>query len=201
VNARYFATRGFAVLIPTRIGYGVTGGPDVEFTGPCADKRVAAGTDAGASQVRQLLAWAVGRPGIDAGRGLLVGESFGGLVALAAGSTSGVRGVVSIAGGDGGDSLRHPDAPCGVDHVAAALQSYARTTHVPTLWMYSANDRLWGTSAPRGWLDAYRAAGGAATFVALPADKNNGHFIFTRNPPAWHPAFEQFAALLGFVDE
>jgi len=28
-NARYFVSMGFTVLIPTRVGYGVTGGPDV----------------------------------------------------------------------------------------------------------------------------------------------------------------------------
>jgi hypothetical protein len=63
--------------------------------------------------------------------------------------------------------------------------------------MYSANDRFWGPRLPSEWYGAYARAGGRGRFVELPADKNNGHFIFTRNPPAWHPAFEEFAAAIG----
>src|SRR5215475_6545785 len=33
--SRYLVSLGFTVLVPTRIGYGVTGGPDVEYFGPC----------------------------------------------------------------------------------------------------------------------------------------------------------------------
>lgn len=196
-NARYFAQRGFTVLIPTRIGYGVTGGADVEFSGPCTDKQPLRGIAMAHDQVRQLLDWAIGHTLVDPHRGLLVGESFGGLAALGAGDLPGVIGVVSVAGGDGGDSLQHPDAPCGPEAVEAALRVVARTTRVPTLWLYSANDRLWGPTIPRRWFEAYRAAGGEATYVPLPADKNNGHFIFNRNPPAWRPAFERFAVMLG----
>lgn len=34
-NSAYFVKRGFAVFVPTRIGYGVTGGADVEESGVC----------------------------------------------------------------------------------------------------------------------------------------------------------------------
>src|SRR5262249_28425055 len=37
-NARYFASKGFAVFVPTRVGYGSTGGPDVEDSGMCRGK-------------------------------------------------------------------------------------------------------------------------------------------------------------------
>ena len=37
-NARYFVSRGFVVFLPIRIGYGVTGGPDVEDSGSCNGK-------------------------------------------------------------------------------------------------------------------------------------------------------------------
>lgn len=196
-NARYFAEHGFTVLIPTRIGYGVTGGADLEYTGPCADKHPGRGIAIVRDEVRQLLEWATGNAMVDPRRGLIVGESFGGLSALGAGDLPGVLGVMTIAGGDGGDSLHHPDDPCGPGAVTEVLRAVAQTTRVPTLWLYSANDRFWGPAIPRRWFDAYRTAGGAATFVELPADKNNGHFIFTRNPPAWRPAFERFVATLG----
>ena len=37
-NSEYFASAGFAVFVPTRVGYGVSGGPDVEDTGPCNNR-------------------------------------------------------------------------------------------------------------------------------------------------------------------
>ena len=200
-NARYFAARGFVVLIPTRLGYGVSGGADVEDTGPCADKKFVAGVAAAVSQTRQLLSFAADLPYVDTHRGIVFGESFGGLVAIAVASSdiAGVMGAVSIAGGDGGDLIHHIDEPCRPDRLRAAFAAYGRANRLPTLWMYSANDRVWGSRYPSQWYAAFAGAGGRGQFAALPADKNNGHFIFTRNPPAWQPTFERFAAELGFA--
>ena len=198
-NARYFAARGFVVLIPTRVGYGVAKGPDVEYTGECLEKHFDDGPGAALQQTRQVLAFAAGLPYVDPTRGLVVGESVGGLIAIAAASADlpGLLGTVNVAGGDGGDSLVHPDTPCRPDLLGHWFATLARTNRVPTLWMYSANDRFWGPRLPSEWYGAFARAGGRGRFVELAADKNNGHFIFTRNPPAWHPVFEEFAAAIG----
>jgi hypothetical protein len=37
-NAQYFVAQGFVVFIPTWVGYGPTGGDDVEYSGPCQGK-------------------------------------------------------------------------------------------------------------------------------------------------------------------
>jgi dienelactone hydrolase len=199
-NSRYFAALGFVVVIPLRVGYGVSGGPDVEYTGDCRDKQFAAGVAPAVEETRQVATYLRGLPYVDSGRGLVVGESFGGLIAIAiaGGRDPGLMGAVNVAGGDGGDSLHRPDEPCAPDRLRAAFAQWGATSHVQTLWMYSANDRLWGGVYPRQWFDAYTAAGGAGSFAPLPADKNNGHFIFNRNAAAWHPAFERFIATLGF---
>jgi len=199
-NARYFADRGFIVMIPLRVGYGATGGPDVEDTGPCADKDFEAGLTPAVEEIRRLVAFAHGLPMVARRGGLLVGDSFGGLVALAAISRGvpGISAAVNVAGGDGGDSRLQPDSPCQPDRLRETLAHYGATSHLPTLWMYSLNDRLWGAQHPKEWFRAYMAAGGRGQFVTLPADKNNGHFIFNRNAAAWHPAFERFVATLKF---
>ncbi len=193
-NSRYFAARGFVVLIPTRVGYGVSGGPDVEYTGECASKRFAEGVAPAVTEVRQLLRHAERLDYVDPDHGLVVGESFGGIVAIAV-AASDIRGVVAtvnIAGGDGGDSLHRIDQPCRPDQLRQAFAAYGATNRLPTLWMYSANDRMWGTVYPGQWHAAFLRAGGRGQFVRLPADKNNGHYIFNRNAPAWQPAFERF---------
>jgi dienelactone hydrolase len=198
-NARYFASLGFVVLIPTRIGYGVTGGPDVESTGECADKQYGPGVAAGVAQTRDVAAFAAKLPYVDPSRGLIIGESFGGLIAVATASSDipGVLGAVNIEGGDGGDVTARPDHPCQPERLRELLATLGSQARLPSLWMYSANDRLWGPDLPKSWYAAYRAAGGRARFVPLPADKNNGHYIFNRNPPAWQPAVALFLKQLG----
>lgn len=199
-NSRYFAELGFAVLTPTRVGYGSTGGPDLEYTGECRAKRHAAGVAPAVETTRQLLAYARRLPYVDTNRGLVVGESFGGIAAIAsvAQRIPGVTAAVNISGGDGGDPARRVDTPCRPDQMQQTFAGYGSTTTRPTLWMYSANDRLWGPQYPQQWFAAFKAAGGNGRFVQLPADKNNGHYIFNRNAAAWHPAFELFLKDIGF---
>jgi dienelactone hydrolase len=198
-NARYFAERGFAVLVPTRAGYGMSGGPDVEYTGDCTSKSYATALNVAVSETRQVLEYARQLPYIDTDHGIVLGESFGGLIAIAAAASDlhGVVGVVNIAGGDGGDSLRHVDQPCRPDQLRDAFERLGHSNRKPTLWMYSSNDRVWGPVYPKQWYAAFRAAGGRGEFVGLPADKNNGHFIFNRNPPAWQPPLEAWLDRLG----
>ena len=81
--------------------------------------------------------------------------------------------------------------------MASTVGSYGRRDTIATVWMYSRNDYFWGSVWPRKWFDAYVDAGGNGRFVELPADKNNGHFIFTRNLPEWQSGFQAFAARLG----
>lgn len=199
-NARYLAARGFAVVIPTRVGYGVSGGPDVEYTGPCGYKRSADGVAAAVAETAQLIAVLGDAGELDAASGVLLGESFGGLVAIAAadGRVPGLRGSIGFAPGDGGDVERHPDRPCRPDQLETVLMHYGWANRRPTLWLYSANDRLWGAEWPARWFAAFASAGGRGRYVALPADKNNGHYVFNRNPAAWHAPVAAFLAELGY---
>jgi dienelactone hydrolase len=198
-NSNYFVEKGFVVLIPTRLGYGLTGGPDVEYTGECGNKNYLRGIVPLVSETKQILSYAQTLSYVDASRGMVLGESFGGIgaIAMASSELSSVTGVVSISGGDGG-SLEHLEKPCRPDQLRDAFALYGKTNRVPSLWMYSQNDRYWGTRYPKQWFNAFKQSGGKGEFVNLPADKNNGHYIFVRNPEAWHPAFEAFIHKLGF---
>ncbi|HUX82119.1 MAG TPA: hypothetical protein VMV35_04720 [Halothiobacillus sp.] len=199
INADYFVAHGFVVLIPTRIGYGLTGGPDVEYTGECESKNYLKGATPVVSETRQILSFARKLPYVDTSRGLVVGESVGGMdaIAIASSGIKSIKGAINISGGDGG-SLNHLEQPCSPGQLRDAFAAYGKTNHIPTLWMYSLNDRYWGTGYPKQWFAAFVDEGGNGAFVTLPADKNNGHYIFTRNPADWHPAFEAFIRKLGF---
>jgi dienelactone hydrolase len=202
-NSLYFASLGFAVIVPTRIGYGVTGGPDIEYTGECGDKNYKKGLDSLVKQTREIIRFIRKLDFIDSSRGLVLGESFGGFGAIAIAAEPdlpGIRGVVNIEGGDGGD-YSHLDEPCQTERIKSTFAYYGKLNQKKSLWLYSKNDRFWGEQYPKDWFEAFNLAGGRGMFVPLPADKNNGHFIFNRNPQAWHPAFEKFIKTLNVFSD
>jgi CubicO group peptidase (beta-lactamase class C family) len=195
-NARYLVSRGFAVFVPIRIGYGATGGPDVESSGPCRDRRYREVYDAGVRQVLAVIAYAKSQAYVDPERGLVAGQSFGGTMAigLAAEGVPGVRAAVNFAGGGGGRPKTHPGQPCDPDKLQALFAHYGGQARIPTLWVYSENDQYWGPELPRKWHSAFTTAGGEGRFVQIPAFKADGHSSFTGQPQAWKPAFEAFLA-------
>ena len=200
-NARHFVDRGFAVFVPTRIGYGIAGGPDLESSGPCGRRNFPPAYDAAAQTVRQVIAHVRTRADVDPDRGLVVGQSFGGVTAIAIAATppAGVRAVVNFAGGGGGRPATHPGRPCSPEAMEALFADYGARARMPTLWLYAENDLYFGARLPRVWFDAFVAAGGRGRFVALPPHGEDGHGSFTRNPEAWRPAFEAFLAETGFA--
>ncbi|MGY8526309.1 dienelactone hydrolase family protein [Paracidovorax citrulli] len=190
-QARYFASLGFLVVVPTRIGYGISGGPDIENTGPCHRKRYRPGFEAGAEQVHQVIEAARARPEVDGERIAVIGQSFGGAVsiALAARNPQGVRLVINFAGGGGGDPELHPGEPCDPDQQSRLFADYGRTARVPTHWIYTTNDRFMGPY-PAEWFDAYRSAGGVGHYHLMPAFGADGHQYYARGLASWAPLVE-----------
>jgi hypothetical protein len=70
------------VLIPARIGYGETGGPDLENAGRCDAKNFAPGVDAAANEIAAVLERARVLPYVNLSRGLVIGTSYGGLTSI-----------------------------------------------------------------------------------------------------------------------
>jgi dienelactone hydrolase len=199
-NARYFVGKGFVVLVPTRIGYGVSGGPDIENSGGCRSKNYPPVYEATAQHTLQVLAYARTLPYVDGARGIVLGQSFGGTAAItiAAKNTPGVAAAVNFAGGGGGNPADRPGDPCRPDLLRKLFAGYGATARIPTLWLYSENDKYFGREHPLEWFKAFVAAGGRGEFVQLPAHGEDGHGSFTRNPAAWRPAFEDFLRRTGF---
>jgi dienelactone hydrolase len=198
--ARYFVRRGFAVMVPTRLGYGSTGlVPDPEDMGPCNNRRIDPGLEAAATEVLAVLDHARTLPYIDARRMLIAGQSAGGMATIAAiaKKPEGVIGAINFSGGLGGDPAARPGTPCDEPGIRRAFKAFGARSAVPTLWMYSANDRYWGPDLPKRWHRAYTEAGGQAEFREMPAYGDDGH-RFIASSRLWAPVIDGFLTALGF---
>lgn len=198
--ARWFVQRGFVVAVPTRIGYGVTSGEDVEDEGPCRDKRFTAPLLAAATQVQAALDAVRERPQSLKDRAVIVGQSVGGAatVATVSRNPAGVVAAINFAGGGGGDPKNRPRTPCGSTNLEHTYADFGKTARVPMLWIYTENDLYWGPKIPREWHQAFVAGGASAEFVAMPPHGEDGHGLFTEFPQAWQPVVANFLRTQGF---
>ncbi len=201
-NASWFAHMGFLVAVPTRIGYGVSGGEDVEDTGSCARKNYPPGYAAAATQTLQVLAAMRQRPDTAKDRTIIVGQSFGGAtsIAVAAQNPSGVQATINFAGGGGGNPETMPQNPCGQPALEKLFADYGKTARLPTLWVYTENDMYFGPMLPRSWFEAFQANGGQGEYVLFPPQGSNGHGLFTMAPEVWHARVLDFLRAHGYPD-
>jgi dienelactone hydrolase len=199
--ARFFVRRGFAVLVPTRLGYGESGlTPDPERVGTCAAPNLAPMIGVLVAQTEAVLDFARRQPWADANRALVAGQSLGGLTAVASAGRRlpGVVAAINFSGGAAGRSDR-PLEPCAPAIVRESFRELGRNAKVPTLWLYAENDRLWGNTIPRDWHRSYAAAGAPAEFHMLPAVGDDGHDFTVAGFRVWRPLVDAFLAKLGFA--
>ncbi|WP_085317221.1 alpha/beta hydrolase family protein [Derxia lacustris] len=207
-RVREWLQRGYAVVAPFRPGYGETGGADAESSGARhdADGSCTARPDpsrtalAGRRAMLAAIDWVRAQPWAQADRLLLEGQSAGGLttVALCAANPPGVVGCINFAGGAGGSPATQGRV-CSPELLEALYGEFGRTTRLPNVWLYSANDQYWGEAAPRSWHAAFAAGGSPTTFIALPALPGaDGHLAFYRGPRLWRAPLADWLMRNGF---
>ena len=162
LQSEEFVKRGFAVAIPMRRGYGRSGGSKNEAYG-----NIAAFGLEDARDIRSTIDFMRREPYVDGKRIVLVGQSGGGLASLAYGSLADpdVKGIINFAGG-----LRVRKDMWEFD-MASAFGIYAKTTRIPSLWFYTANDSYFSPTTAGLAYDEYRKSGGQARLIALPPFK------------------------------
>lgn len=208
-HAGYWMRRGFAVVAPTRPGYGAVGGADRERSGTRIEKdgscggalRIAAAGEASAVAVAAAVDWSRAQSWAAKDRILLVGQSVGGLatVLAAAKGPPGVVGAVNFSGGAAGYPKERPGASCGEAALTEVLRRAGRGARVPSLWLYAENDRYWGKDAPQMWHAAYAAGGSPTRFVlTAPVPGDDGHKLMLRGGRLWSDHVDPFVAGLGF---
>jgi dienelactone hydrolase len=199
--SRYLVGKGFVVMLPTRVGYAQTYGDfDPEASGDCRSLRVEPMATAASDQVLATVEFAKTLPFVDATRWLVMGQSVGGLTAVATvgRQPAGLIGAVNFSGGVGGDPEKTPGNPCGPQQVASVFGTFAKSAKVNMLWLYWQNDLYWGAGTPRRWHEAWAGGGGLAEFQSLPPVGQDGHSGVNNDMDHWVPLVDEYLARLGF---
>jgi dienelactone hydrolase len=200
--ARYLVAKGFVVLAPMRVGYWETYGDfDPEYSGPCNSMQIGPMSIAASDQVLATVEYARTLRYVDASRWLVVGQSVGGLTAVATvgRKPAGLLGGINFAGGTGGNPDKNPGRPCSPGAITSYWSSIARNAAVPMLWLYWKNDKYWGEEIPREWHKAWVNGGGKAEFRSFPPTGEDGHRGLTIDMNSWLPAVDEFLNQLGFT--
>jgi dienelactone hydrolase len=191
-----FLGMGFAVIVPTRRGYGESGGEWAEGYGSCANPDYYAAGLETARDMRAAVDAIRGEPWADTRHVVLAGQSAGGFGAVAASATpfDGVVAVINFAGGRG--SLA-PGQVCGESRLVEAMARYGSNVRVPALWLYSANDQFFGPDLARRMYQAFVQAGARAEFIEAPPVGLDGHSYFARAVDDWAPRVMAFLQRAG----
>jgi len=196
--SRWFVNQGFAVAVPMRRGYGASEGDFSEGFGACDSADFHAGGRASAADIGAVLAYFRRQAFVDPNRIVLVGQSAGGWGVLAAASQNpdGVAAIVNFAGGRGSPA---PDANCSALRLIETAGAYGRTARIPSLWIYTENDRYIGPALSIRMAAAHRDSGGPAEFHLLPPFGSDGHALFARAVERWGPLVQPFLAATGLI--
>lgn len=198
-QSRWLVRKGYVVIVPTRRGYGSTGGSDVETNYNCANPWYKEALAGGVESVLSAVTYAKAQPFVDPKRFILIGQSVGGFVTVGvtAAAPEGLLAAVNFAGGHGGDPQRHPGVPCGPEKLLSVYADAGKTARAPMLWVYTENDNYFGPDYSRVWHKAYTDAGGRAEFQLLPPFQSDGHRMFVNGISIWRPIVDDFLKRTG----
>ncbi|MBR0726352.1 alpha/beta hydrolase family protein [Bradyrhizobium manausense] len=196
-----YARRGFAALIVMRRGYGTSPGGRIDSVGGCANAAYLPAAAVAVADLRAAIDAMARRPDVTTSGMIAAGHSAGGLatVALTAQAPAGLVAAISFAGGRGS---RDDDDVCNEDGLVQAFASFGKTSRVPMLWVYAANDSYFGPALARRFYDGFRAGGGNAKFVTAPPYSDDGHYLYSVVArPQWTPYLDAFLRERGLAHD
>ena len=175
--AGFLTARGFAVLVPERLGHGATGGNYLEDQGGCDEADFARSARATAAQIALAHEFMRGQSFIQKDAAVIIGDSAGGwgALALAHESPDLVSAIIAFAPGRDGHASDVPDQLCAPRALIAAATEFGKTARVPVTWLVAANDSDSPPELSRQLASAFRGAGGRVDFHLLPASGSDGH--------------------------
>ena len=177
--AAFLTARGFAVLVPERLGHGATGGNYLEDQGGCDEADYARSARATAAQIALAHEFMRGQPFIRKDGAVIIGHSAGGwgALALAHEGANIVSSIITFAPGRGGHANDVPNQVCAPQNLIAAAALFGKTARVPVTWLVAANDSYFSPELSRRLAGAFRGGGDRVDFQMLAASGNEGHWM------------------------
>jgi dienelactone hydrolase len=177
--AALLVARGFAVLVPERLGHGATGGRYVEDQGGCDEADYARSGRATADEISFALEFLRKQDFIRKDAAIVIGHSAGGWGALAFANVDpkAVAAIIAFAPGRGGHANDEPNRICAPHTLLAAAAEFGKAARIPVTWLVAANDTYFAPKFSQGLADTFRSHGGKVNFRALPAVGSEGHWM------------------------
>jgi dienelactone hydrolase len=177
--AALLVARGFAVLVPERLGHGATGGRYVEDQGGCDEADYARSGRATADEISFALEFLRKQDFIRKDAAIVIGHSAGGWGALALSNADpkAVAAIIAFAPGRGGHANDEPNRICAPHTLLAAAAEFGKAARIPVTWLVAANDTYFAPKFSQGLADTFRSHGGKVNFRALPAVGSEGHWM------------------------
>ncbi|WP_092261486.1 MULTISPECIES: alpha/beta fold hydrolase [unclassified Bradyrhizobium] len=177
--AAYLVARGFAVLVPERLGHGATGGRYIEDQGGCDEADYARSGRATAEEIRLSLEFLRKQDFIRKDAAIVIGHSAGGwgALALANADPKAIAAITVFAPGRGGHANDEPNRICAPHTLLAAAAEFGKGARIPVTWLVATNDSYFAPAFSKGLADAFRGSGGKIDFRTLPAVGSEGHWM------------------------
>lgn len=175
----FLVARGFAVLLPERLGHGATGGRYVEDQGGCDEADYARSGRATADEISLAMDYLRKQDFIRKDAAIVIGHSAGGwgALALANADPKAISAIIAFAPGRGGHANDEPNRICAPHTLLAAAAEFGKAARIPVTWLVATNDSYFAPALSLGLVDAFRGSGGKVDFRALPAVGSEGHWM------------------------
>lgn len=178
--AAALVARGFAVLVPQRLGHGKTGGPYLEDQEGCDNAEYAMSARSTGEAIMAALAFMRTQPFIRKDASVIVGHSAGGwgalALALADQGPKSISSIVVFAPGRGGRKDDRANNICAPEKLIAAAKEFGEDAKVPVTWLVAENDSYFPPEFSKKLADAFIEAGDVKVdFQVLPPFGKEGH--------------------------
>ncbi|OJU20944.1 MAG: peptidase [Afipia sp. 62-7] len=178
--ASALVAKGFAVLIPQRLGHGKTGGPYLEDQEGCDNAEYAMSARTTAEEIMTALTFIRAQSFARKDASVVVGHSAGGWGALALTDRSpkDISVIVVFAPGRGGRKDDRANSICAPDKLIAATREFGEDARVPVTWLVAENDSYFPPEFSKQMADAFvEGSEGKIDFQILPPFGKEGHWL------------------------
>jgi dienelactone hydrolase len=179
VLAAFLVARGFAVLVPERLGHGATAGTYLEDQGGCDDADYSHAARATAGEIALALEFLRAQSFIRKDGAVILGHSAGGwgALALAGEDPNNISAIIAFAPGRGGHANDVPNQVSAPHTLLASVGEFGKAARVPVTWLVAANDTYFSPELSRRLADAFRSSGGKVDFGVLAPSGSEGHWL------------------------